>query len=211
MRKRLKLRALIVEEDLVFPSSKPNLLCLDSLKSFLSVKNRHVFVLKSDQGYYDRQLLEEKLGGASKRIVDHCGLDIEEIRTCVEALDLHKEEMFSCGQSSNAINLNQLVCLHFHLGRSDALIKKYRNVVPMSEQYIDGFNNLLLYLDKRKYTDSPLTYSDMIGFIQNSINFYERDTAGNDYSTEQAYTPRWNDRADLHRTIQESDSRYYCP
>ncbi len=195
--KKITVRGMVLANDCITKKGKSFPEIQRSIQQFLTQPERFLFILKDNKSHdtsFDIELVLGLKNSDQSFTINHNnnmaviensastniqikGSILQTLSALLSRYKLRKHEIISFGVSEEHLQLNDIAELHFHLGRESVLRKKFRSIIPMSEQYDVGLRNILEYFSNRNYFDTPLDYKDMVEFIKNSISFYKKSTA----------------------------------
>lgn len=90
---------------------------------------------------------------------------------------LPREATVTVGENEAHIGLGNSALLHFHVGPASVLGRKTRNLVPLTDQFESGLNNVLLYFLRSDLEDDPIEYLDLVHFVGKARAFFGRRDA----------------------------------
>ena len=92
--------------------------------------------------------------------------------TALSKYKLTDKRLIIMGSSQQHLATKKWAFLYFHVG--EALPKKFGNLIPLNAQYESGIMNVLDYFSRKGFVDEAFEYGDILGFIKNSVNFYQK-------------------------------------
>lgn len=105
-------------------------------------------------------------------------LPIEELLKLIQIdHSILKANTITVGATQDQFALKSNSLLHFHVGAKSYLSKKVRGMIPLTEQYETGLQNIVYYFSSVGFKDQAIDYHDLISFIENSRNFYSSQAA----------------------------------
>lgn len=92
-----------------------------------------------------------------------------------EAYNISKASTIAIGKDRGHFLLTHFTSLYFHVGKQEDLDKKIRKLIPLTDQYETGVNNILQYFISKNFTDSAIDYSDLVQFVDKAKDFFNKE------------------------------------